>query len=109
MIASSGTVISNLAYLIGAVVLAVLGGIAVTLRHRKPKSVDANVASFRKGLSALAPDAPAGHWPAGVRPLPGGRSGVRVERSHPETATGTDGMRGGPVEESGRQVRGESG
>ena len=58
MIASSGTVLANLAYLIGAVVLAVIGGLIVWLRHRQPKSVDANMASFRRGLSALAPDAP---------------------------------------------------
>jgi hypothetical protein len=56
VIASSGTALGNLAYLIGAIVLAVLGGIAVWLRHRKPKSVDANMASFKRGLNALAPD-----------------------------------------------------
>lgn len=60
MIASSSTVLSNLAYLIGAVVLAVAGGLIVWLHHRKPRSVDANVASFRKGLNALAPDPGAG-------------------------------------------------
>ena len=103
MTGSSGTVISNLAYLIGAVVLAVLGGIAVTLRHRKPKSVDANMASFRKGLSALAPDAPSSNAPTGVRAIPGGLNRVRVERSG--EATGTDGIGGGPAEEAGRQMR----
>jgi hypothetical protein len=56
MMASSSTVLSNLAYLIGAVVLAVIGGLAVWLHHRQPKSVDANMASFRRGLNALAPD-----------------------------------------------------
>ena len=56
MMASSSTVLSNLAYLIGAVVLAVIGGLAVWLHHRQPKSVDPNMASFRRGLNALAPD-----------------------------------------------------
>jgi hypothetical protein len=55
MIAS--VVVQNLLYTVGAVVLAVIGGIIVTLRHRKPKSVEANMASFHKGLRALAPDA----------------------------------------------------
>jgi hypothetical protein len=63
MMASSSTVLSNLAYLIGAVVLAVIGGLAVWLHHRQPKSVDANMASFRRGLNALAPD---------VNPAPNG-------------------------------------
>jgi hypothetical protein len=54
--ASSSVVISNLAYLLGAVVLAIIGGLLVWLRHRKPKSIDANVESFNRGLRALAPD-----------------------------------------------------
>jgi hypothetical protein len=56
MTASSGVVLSNLAYLIGAVVLAFIGGLAVWLYHRQPKSVDANVESFQRGLQAIAPD-----------------------------------------------------
>jgi hypothetical protein len=54
--ASSGVVLSNLAYLLGAVVLAIIGGLIVWLHHRQPKSVDANVESFHRGLRALAPD-----------------------------------------------------
>jgi hypothetical protein len=60
MTASSGVVLSNLAYLIGAVVLAIIGGLVVWLRHRQPKSVDANVESFHRGLRALAPSESAG-------------------------------------------------
>jgi hypothetical protein len=58
MTASSGVVLSNLAYLIGAIVLAIIGGIVVWLYHRQPKSVDANVESFQRGLRALAPGPP---------------------------------------------------
>jgi hypothetical protein len=58
MTASSGVVISNLAYLLGAVLLAIIGGLVVWLRHRQPRSVDANVESFQRGLRALAPDSP---------------------------------------------------
>lgn len=85
MIASSGTVLANLAYLIGAVVLAVVVGLIVWLRHRQPRSVDANMASFRRGLSALAPS-PDGTGPASapaeaarVRPVPAGLTHVRIE------------------------------
>ncbi len=56
MIAS--VVVSNLMYLVGAVILAVVLSLMVVLRHRKPKSVEANMASFNRGLRALAPDPP---------------------------------------------------
>lgn len=84
MIASSTTVLANLAYLIGAVVLAVIVGLLVWLRHRQPKSVDANMASFRRGLSALAPDAPPTEAArqaeaARIRPVPAALTHVKVE------------------------------
>jgi hypothetical protein len=82
MIASSSTVLSNLAYLIGAVAVAVIAGLFVWLRHRQPKSVDANMASFRRGLNALAPEAGSpGARPEEprVRPVPAGPSHVRIE------------------------------
>ena len=56
MTGSSSVVISNLAYLIGAIVLAIIGGFAVWLYHRQPKSIDANVDAFQRGLQAIAPD-----------------------------------------------------
>jgi hypothetical protein len=84
--AALGTVLANLAYLIGAVVVAVVIGVLVWLRHRKPKSVDANMASFRRGLSALAPDPhPAGPSrppapePGRVRPVAAGLTHVRLD------------------------------
>ena len=93
MTASSATVLANLAYLIGAVVFAVIIGGLVWLRHRQPKSVDANMALFRRGLSALAPDrdgTSAGvRDPAPIRPVPTVPVHVRVERgpqSEPDDA-----------------------
>lgn len=71
MIASSSVVLSNLAYLIGAVVFAVFGGLAVWWRHRTPKSVQANISSFNRGLRALAPEG------EDARPLP--EPGIRIE------------------------------
>lgn len=95
MIASSTTVLANLAYVIGAVVLAVVVGLLVWLRHRQPKSVDANMASFRRGLSALAPEpgspgtsarpAEAAH----IRPVPAGLTHVRIEPR--DTSSGSAG------------------
>ncbi|HLH46074.1 MAG TPA: hypothetical protein VKV25_02880 [Acidimicrobiales bacterium] len=53
---SATVVLQNLAYLIGAVVLAIVLGVAVALRHRRPRSMEANVESFNRGLRALSPD-----------------------------------------------------
>ncbi len=64
MIAS--VIVQNVAYVGGAIVLIVILSLLVTLRHRKPKSVESNMASFNKGLKALAPDAE-----------PGPKSGLR--------------------------------
>jgi hypothetical protein len=69
MTGSSSVVLSNLAYLIGAVVLAVIGGFAVWLHHRQPKSIDANVDAFQRGLQAIAPDS---SRPGPMRPSPVG-------------------------------------
>ena len=93
MSASSGVVLANLAYLLGAVVLAVIGGTVVWLRHRQPKSVDANVASFNRGLRALAPESltleqpsrAVGENPVRIQPRPGG---LRVIRTVPDEAEG---------------------
>jgi hypothetical protein len=51
-----GLVLSNVIYPLGAVALAVVVGVVLALRHRKPKSVEANISSFNRGLRALAPD-----------------------------------------------------
>ena len=56
---ATAVVLSNLLYLVGAVVLAVIGGVIVAVRHRKPKSVEANMESFNRGLRALSPVPPA--------------------------------------------------
>lgn len=85
MIAST-IVISNLLYLVGAMVMAVIGGLIVVLRHRKPKSVEANITTFSRGLRALAPeDTERGSTPAvgtarrSARPTPPGAGESRRE------------------------------
>lgn len=45
-------------YLAGAVVVAVVLVLVITVRHRRPKSLEANVESFNRGLQALSPHAP---------------------------------------------------
>ncbi len=77
MTASSEVVVSNLAYVAGAVVLAIIGGLIVWLRHRQPKSVDANVESFHRGLRALAPDA--SHAGSGRTTVSTASGGLRIQ------------------------------
>jgi len=101
VIASSTTVLANLAYLIGAVVLAVVIGLLVWFRHRQPKSVDANMASFRRGLSALAPESdpavPGARQAeaARIRPVPAGLTHVRLEPGHQPPGAPGDAAEGG--------------
>jgi hypothetical protein len=104
--ASSSVVLSNLAYLIGAVVLAVIGGVAVWWRHRKPTSVHANMASFHRGLRALAPDGeesrPAPDPGIRIEPRAGGTRAVSSG-----TATGSGAVHiQGPVHEEERRRAG---
>lgn len=49
---------SNLIYLVIAIVLSLAGSFVLWLRTRQPKSVEAGIEQFSKGLRALAPDAP---------------------------------------------------
>jgi len=56
--------IQNLLYLVGAVGVATLWSSALYLfRHRKPPSMEADIASFSRGLRALAPPRPPGEPP----------------------------------------------
>ena len=110
VIGSSSVVLANLAYLIGAVVLAVIGGTFVWLRHRQPKSVDANVASFTRGLRALAPDSePVHHLPeVEVPETPRTQpraSGLRIIRTEPEPGDPAQDTTG--QEHSGHQLPGQ--
>ena len=71
----SAIVVANLLYVLGAGVGVVVGATAVTLRYRRPTSVEAHVASFHRSLQALAPDRqdPARRPDPTRRPGPTGR------------------------------------
>jgi hypothetical protein len=49
-------VVSNLLYPVIAIGVAALLCLLIVLRHRRPKSVEANMAAFHKGLRALSPE-----------------------------------------------------
>ena len=115
MIGSSSVVLANLAYLLGAVVLAVIGGTFVWLRHRQPKSVDANVASFTRGLRALAPDSePVNPAQVDVSDTPRIQpraSGLRIIRTEPGPQPGDPELEQHPgtEEDAGQPAGAESG
>lgn len=47
---------SNLAYLLLAVVFSLLGSLWVWYRHRQPRSLEYGIDEFQRELQALAPD-----------------------------------------------------
>ena len=47
---------SNLLYLVIAIVLSLVGSLILWYRTRQPKSMDAAIKEFSRGLEALAPD-----------------------------------------------------
>jgi hypothetical protein len=75
MIAITTVEVQNLIYVAGALVLIIILSLVVTLRHRRPKSVESNMATFNKGLKALAP---------GTEPVR--RSGSAGRRGRPAPA-----------------------
>jgi hypothetical protein len=65
---------ANLVYLIAAVAISAVFCLGLWLRNRKPRSTEAGIDSFQRGLRALAPDSTAStSGPAGdgERPPPG--------------------------------------
>ena len=52
----SGRVVSNLVYLLLALVLSGIGWLFLWLRHRQPTSVEYGIDEFNRELRALAPD-----------------------------------------------------
>ena len=52
----TSVIISNLAYLVGAVVLAILVTTVVAIHHRRPRSTEDDMNDFSRSLAALNPD-----------------------------------------------------
>lgn len=47
---------SNLAFVVGAILLSALGTFIIWFRHRRPRSMQSGIDEFAKELKALAPD-----------------------------------------------------
>ena len=66
----SALVLTNLLYVVGAVVVASLVSGLYVLRHRKPKSLESGIESFSRELRALAPERRERVPPERRRPAP---------------------------------------
>lgn len=53
----AAVVLSNLLYVVGAIVAATVISTLILLRHRRPRSLEAGIELFSRELRALAPDA----------------------------------------------------
>jgi hypothetical protein len=97
----AGMVLSNLLYVVGAIVAATVVSGIVLLRHRRPKSLEAGIEMFSRELKALEPDrrGPGTSGPGRVVPTganrDGGASGGRTQV--PGRRTGGSARPGGPV------------
>ena len=47
---------NSVVFLLGVVVLSLLGGLVIYARNRKPTSLNAGIEEFQRELRALAPD-----------------------------------------------------
>lgn len=47
---------SNLAFVVGAILLSALGTLIIWYQHRRPRSMQSGIEEFTRELKALAPD-----------------------------------------------------
>jgi hypothetical protein len=85
----AGLVLSNLFYVVGAIVAATVVSAFVLLRHRRPRSLESGIEMFSRELRALRPDRP---------PSQGGPGGP-----------GTQWDQGGPDDQAGQGGSGPGG
>ena len=73
----AGMVLSNLLYVVGAIVAATVVSAIFLLRHRRPKSLEAGIEMFSRELKALEPDrrGPGATGPGRVVPTGANREG----------------------------------
>lgn len=94
-------VISNLLYLVGAIVAATLVSGIVLLRHRRPRSLESSIEMFSRELKALKPE----HQGTPITPPEGLR---RVAGTGPEVrGSGVGGA--GPERRAASEGRGDAG
>jgi hypothetical protein len=73
--------LSNLLYVVAAIVVATLISALIALRHRRPKSLESGIESFSRELRALAPERDGQERQVAPRP-----AGVAVRPGRPQRA-----------------------
>jgi hypothetical protein len=94
----AGMVLSNLFYVVGAIVAASVVSAFVLLRHRRPKSLEAGIEMFSRELRALQPErrGPAAGSPGSrVVPTDAPPEGGPAPDGGPRAALGNGSQRGG--------------
>jgi hypothetical protein len=72
---------NSVIFLLGVVVLSLLGGFVLWLRERSPQSMEAHMKAFERQLEALSPDSTPEH--ARRRPSPRAEARPRTRGSGP--------------------------
>jgi hypothetical protein len=67
---------SSVVFLLGVIVLSLLGGLVLWLGERSPRSMDAHIKAFERELEALSPEA----TPEQARPRSSSRTRIRGPR-----------------------------
>ena len=108
-------VLTNLLYVLGAVVAATLVSALVLFRHRRPKSLEAGIELFSRELKALQPESDDRFAVKANRVVPRGPSGRGEFRPVASRAPTSQARRrgaaravGSPAEEAGESASGEA-
>ena len=70
---------NSVLFLLGVVVLSLLGGFVLWLRERSPQSMEAHMKAFERQLEALSPES----WPEETRRRAGHRAETRPRNRGP--------------------------
>jgi hypothetical protein len=90
----AGLVLSNLFYVVGAIVAATVVSAIVLLRHRRPRSLESGIEMFSRELKALRPEGPPTRSTGGDQGPAGEDAGGYRVRSVPDGAGGSRGPAG---------------
>jgi hypothetical protein len=97
----AGMVLSNLLYVVGAIVAATVVSGIVLLRHRRPKSLEAGIEMFSRELKALQPERRVA-GSSGSPSSPGSAGSSSAGRVAPDAGAGGGGPSGPPGGAPGR-------
>jgi hypothetical protein len=96
--------LANVAFLLGALVISVVGSLALWLYHRRPQSFTTSIDDFQREMTALGHDQGSGRRSG--RRSGRGRGRQRPEPIVPPRPSGTPGELGSAAKRAGRVSKG---